>query len=618
MASLLILGGIGTVGFLLSKFVTNSETTDTLDNNMVNNTKKFIKNNSIVHKTNIQENLENQSVNNNAKKSNEPKTRFRIRGEDRFKETVDKLNKSEVIISPLTGIEIPLKKWSPDAKPFYKGRVKQSIELDKSNYNVGWMTGTDTDVMKDKEIAKPMFKPVKNIGNVNGVSIYNSDLKHRYNSSKYITGERPFEQMQVGPGLNKGYTSKGSGGFHQIDTRDYAMPKNVDQLRSLNNPKLTYKSRVAAPKKSIDSRGKMGLMFKNKVETSYNQSHEDLLVTTGAVIKEMGRSTIIIKNTNRKYSGNIMGNPKYNISKAEVESNYKVSNKLSYCNDEVRNLDGQHIGQNEQDDFGKKSFFLDLNKRNVTELRTHTTNVMKAVKAIVTPVTDLFKKTIKETTEVNEKMGNMGNNVSRVIMKDKDNQQLNRTLRETLDPEATNRNFNTNDKNSYLLDHEDVMKTTIKETTANNNHSGHVQNKADANGYITNVHDAPLTQKEGTHIEYMGTGDSIHQEHKLYDYIINNKTSGCREETLEGRAPTTSNVSLTHGASSLNVVSGKNDCDYLNDRGLIKTTMNYIGTNIEQLKNTHIKLKHQPNAARYDHDLLNQLKNNPYVTERKF
>ena len=212
----------------------------------------------------------------------------------------------------------------------------------------------------------------------------------------------------------------------------------------------------------------------------------------------------------------------------------------------------------------------------------------------------------------------MGNNVSRVTMKDKYNPQLNRTLRETLDPEDTNRNFSSNDKNSYLLDPDDVMKKTIKETTVKNNHSGHVQNKADANGYITNIHEAPLTQKEGTHNEYMGTGDSIHQEHKLYDYIINNKTSGCREETLEGRTPTTSNVSLTHGASSLNVVSGKNDCDYVNDRGLIKTTMNYIGTNIEQLKNTHIKLKHQPNAARYDHDLLNQLKNNPYVTERKF
>ena len=53
---------------------------------------------------------------------------------------------------------------------------------------------------------------------------------------------------------------------------------------------------VSAPKKSIGSRGKMGLMFKNKVETSFNQSHEDLLVTTGAVIKAAGRSTIIIKN----------------------------------------------------------------------------------------------------------------------------------------------------------------------------------------------------------------------------------------------------------------------------------------------------------------------------------
>ena len=34
------------------------------------------------------------------------------------------------------------------------------------------------------------------------------------------------------------------GGFHDISQRDYAMPKNVDQLRTADNPKLQYKGRI--------------------------------------------------------------------------------------------------------------------------------------------------------------------------------------------------------------------------------------------------------------------------------------------------------------------------------------------------------------------------------------
>ena len=627
MSTLYIIGGLTTIGYLLSKIISNNNnvTSLQLDNQKIENTANYIKQNNILNQPYIQEEIQSTSDNSadinskaNDEQSNINKTRSRYT--DKFSETVeDELKTSkDVIISPLTGIEIPSSQWSPDAKPFYKGRVSQNVDLDNSNINLGWMTGTDKDLMKKKEIAKPMFAPTKNLSNVNGAGIYASDIKHRYNTSKYIRGERPFEQVQVGPGLNKGYTSKGSGGFQQTDTRDYILPKNVDQLRTLNNPKLIYKGRVSAPKKSIDSRGKMGLMFKNKVETSFNQSHEDLLVTTGAVIKAAGRSTIIIKNTNRKISHNVMGNPKYTIDGTTIPGNYKISNKLTYCNDQARNVDGEHIGQSEADDFGKKSFFLDINKRNVTELRTHTTNVMKAVKAIVMPITDLFKPTIKETTEVNVNSGNMGQQVSRITMKDKDNQQLNKTLRETLDPEDTTRNVSTNTKQLYLHDPNDILKRTIKETTSNNDHSGHVQNIESGSGYLTNVHEALPTGKECTHIEYMGTGNSSNPQATSYENIIHNKTSGSREETLEGRSPTTSNVSKQYGADSINMSSGKNECGQKNDRGLIKTTMNYIGTNINQFKNSQTTLRDTPNSARDDLDVLSQLKNNPYVIKNLF
>ena len=99
------------------------------------------------------------------------------------------------------------------------------------------------------------------------------------------TLELPFEQIQVGPGLNKGYTGEASGGFHQADTRDYIMPRSVDQLRTLNNPKLSYKGKILAGK-NISQRGKIGKTFKHRPDTFYINSSDRFLTTTGAHLKE--------------------------------------------------------------------------------------------------------------------------------------------------------------------------------------------------------------------------------------------------------------------------------------------------------------------------------------------
>ena len=48
-----------------------------------------------------------------------------------------------------------------------------------------------------------------------------------------------------------------TGGFHDFDQRDYAMPKSTDQLRTSNNPKLQYKGRITSGKSNIDTRGKI-------------------------------------------------------------------------------------------------------------------------------------------------------------------------------------------------------------------------------------------------------------------------------------------------------------------------------------------------------------------------
>ena len=49
--------------------------------------------------------------------------------------------------------------------------------------------------------------------------------------SRYISGENPFEQIRVAPGLNKGYTNEGSQGFNSGMTYKKWIDKTVDDLR---------------------------------------------------------------------------------------------------------------------------------------------------------------------------------------------------------------------------------------------------------------------------------------------------------------------------------------------------------------------------------------------------
>ena len=109
----------------------------------------------------------------------------------------------------------------------------------------------------------------------------------------------PEQPIHVGPGLNKGFTSKPSGGFQQANTRDYVMPKTTDELRSLNNPKESYYGRII-PGKKISKPGIMGKLDKKTPDSFYINTPARYMTTVGSVTKEKQKPEIIIKEQNRK------------------------------------------------------------------------------------------------------------------------------------------------------------------------------------------------------------------------------------------------------------------------------------------------------------------------------
>jgi hypothetical protein len=83
--------------------------------------------------------------------------------------------------------------------------------------------------------------------------------------------ELPTAQVRVGPGLNQGYGWKPSGGLNQPNTRDFVLPKDTNDLRTLDNPKLSYKGRLVMGIKE-KQRAVVVPPKKNRVETYYKNT----------------------------------------------------------------------------------------------------------------------------------------------------------------------------------------------------------------------------------------------------------------------------------------------------------------------------------------------------------
>ena len=115
-----------------------------------------------------------------------------------------------------------------------------------NNYNhksiLDSYTGSGTYDIEKNEVAQ-LFKPSENTQLVYGSQNQNDFLQSRVNQSLRHANSKPWESVQVGPGLNQGYEGGPSElGFNNgMESRDSWKPKTVDELRAENNPKMVYR-----------------------------------------------------------------------------------------------------------------------------------------------------------------------------------------------------------------------------------------------------------------------------------------------------------------------------------------------------------------------------------------
>ena len=381
--------------------------------------------------------------------------------------------------------------------PFLKGNVTQNVDVERMSNYTDRMSGNDSLYMKKTEVPC-LFKPTIN-DQVCSRGMRNNDefLKSRVVDPLSRNNEFPIQQIRVGPGLNRGYSSAGVGGFQQTDALRYAAPSDLQA----NKPKTdqtskTFQIPFQGPKtNNVTKRSMTENVVKNLPERTFEQNKENFFVTTGAYTKPTERSNQNVKETNAP------------LGHIEYTGGAKDTVNL----------------QNTNDDYGKANVVVYDNERNNYETKTVVTNLTSLVNAVVNPLVDTMKNSIKEyLIDAPRQEGMM-------------NPQM---------PQAVT-----------VHDPNDITRTTIKETTI---HDAEKLNLKGEDGTYTAIQDdAKTTTKETT----------IHDAEKL-----NLKGEDGTYTAIQDDAKTTTKETLIHDSAKLNVKAGEGTYTEIQDKA--RTTTN--------------------------------------------
>ena len=395
--------------------------------------------------------------------------------------------------------------------------------------------------------------------------------KSRYDNGFLKTNELPFEQEKVAP-------IDSMSNFNREIGQTIADRKNIDNLRTLNNQKISYDGRINAGKGN-DQRGKEGEVYKYTPDKFYKNNPDKWFVTNGAFLAKSERPDQYIQDTNRQYFNKGEFGPAAPAvqENGELRGNYKKTLRQQLGSDTTRNAgSGVPLLNNNMIQEGYKAA---PNERQVTGLRTYDSNLKTDVNAQIVGLQDDVRSTIKQTTIDSANNGYLGNNVDA----------------------TTQRQY-------------DSVRVTKKQTTIDSANNGFLSNNIGA--MTTKPYESPdWTTKDTTHFSHTGgAGGSILGNMDQINYM-NSETNPTKEIIAQGRAPTLNNTKISNGMDTINMDIKKLDVDYMNHRlNNVDKVYGEIPTdNTCEITTMKDRLEDSTIANRLDPNMLDPFKKNPYT-----
>jgi hypothetical protein len=418
-------------------------------------------------------------------------------------------------------------------KPFFGSRVRQrTVGLNSNESHLDYAQGRGSLHVSKKAVA-PLFAPQKNMQWAHGAPNTSDFIQSRMNPSRNISNTKPWEEIRVGPGLNKGFTNEGSNGFNSgMEARDSWRPKNVDELRTKTNPKVTFGlANLEGPAQGTFVRGIEGKIEKNRPDTFYLNTPDRWFTTNGQEKGQTVRSAQVMQpiksNDGREYFGNGNGNQDGASLAGPAEQNFRKSRRpilapFDKYKGPAHNMSYKAGGDSTKDDYGKDGYNALPNSRTTGRQADEFGIVSGWLKAITAPVMDMLRPSRKENL-----IGNMRPNGN------------------------AGGAYGVNE--ARVWNPADRLKTTIKEQTIDNKYDSAPYQKKDG-GFEVTEYDAPPTHRESYLCPYTGNGQAtgLTTAGPVYNAAYNANLNPNKEILSAGAArPTQGNMSLLNSNQNI-------------------------------------------------------------------
>lgn len=473
--------------------------------------------------------------------------------------------------------------------PYFGSNLRTVKAL--ANTNEGLLdsyTGSGSQISVKKE-QSPLFKPDENVHWAYGTPNQNNFIQSRINPSMKMANVKPFEEERVAPGLGDGSEGFNSG----MMNRDTWMPKNVDDLRVLTNPRAGGVSLIGheGPANGITQTAptaeSMGVFEKNRPDTDFEMTKDRYLTTTGLEKGPALHSIPIDRHVTR---------PETTTSYTGVAG---AEQNASYIPGEYMPSHNQHLGPTPfgvanansrnaatTDDYGIKSKKAYPNNRSSNKQDTYFGMVSGGLNAAVAPLLDVLRPSRKENV--------IG------------------SLRPYQNPGKKV-------PNSYIFNPADRLPTTIRETTENSKNHMNINSNQNGGAYMVTDHQVAYTTRNETgdffYTGGVGATDG-NRELKSYEAIGNQRNNDVKSSTINGRL-TKGNMSLLN--ADMHVRERTRDESLKNSRDIVGN-MPYASpdvANMGRVAGNHNALPSNVNEERNNIRFEEQLKENPYVVNYK-
>ena len=469
--------------------------------------------------------------------------------------------------------------------PFFGAKLKSGLYKTNMSENIlDNYSGAGSQTIKKVEQA-PLFAPETNISWAYGTPNSSDFYQSRVTPGTLMNNVKPFVSENVGPGLNHGYTTSGSGGFNSgMESRDSWLPKTVDELRVDTNPKQSYSlSNLEGPSYShVQNLGILGKVEKNRPDTFYISGQDRLFTTTGI---EKGQRLVADEDLKKVHrddtSSSYIGGPKAVLTKTSyVDHNYEETKRMQLPAFDVKSSSAIGRGPIDDKENNHKNHFITNNNRtmNIHPL-PFGSGFSNAIGAVIAPLLDVLKPSKKDDISANVRIyGDAGASTPA----------------------------------NYVLYPTSTVAPTIKEMSIHST-EGFVGNQKNA-GYQNKDYLPVENQRDTTNYSRYGTvgGSTSNNASRNYDAEYNQINNDLKEPSLKGR--------INHGSNQIfnqytNISISKNDEDRNNNRLSVQLggislppSTETLGVVNQQYGEPETDLGH-----RISPDLLKAFRENPYT-----